>query len=161
MLHAAGSQLQTVGTTTWHCGVEAEPVEREPSAILQVESMIYRIVGAEFNSSSYSGNILRERCRTLWELFAGGKKGVRKQRRDCWAEDAAVTETRAAYKLEISPSVGVVCWRAAAWGLIFLPLTASHYKCSTNFLKSSRASETQSAVTRIRTGRGVLHNFDP
>lgn len=87
----------------------------EPSAILQVESIIHRSSG--FFPPLFV--LLQRRCSTVLDLLGGG--GETKKRR---AQTAArllsgrrsgVWSTRSAQDWDLS--VGVLCWRAAAWGL--------------------------------------------
>lgn len=102
-LHALGSQLQTVEQrrdTAASKGSRWSPMgfraARDPPGR---EHQLSECT-AEFISPPHNGNVLRERCRTLRCLRIGCRgEGVRKRRRDCGAEDAAVTGTRAAPRL--------------------------------------------------------------
>lgn len=157
------------GTTTWHCGGERSSGARGVGvgAVRNSPGREHHWTkcGVEFNSFSLNGHVSRERCLTQpWLGNHWRKKRVRKQRRGCWAEDAAVTKTRTAPKIEISRSAWCWCWLL---GFLFLtfsctrPHLAEPWQCDegVRFLEASWVSETQSAVTRA--ARGVLHNFDP
>lgn len=144
----------------WAEPVEPAGWESEPPAILQVEGaslikvcggisfllakrklfFVFFVVARTTLDSALSGSHLRE---------GGGR--VRKRRRGCWAEDAAVTETRTAAKIKTSRSAWR--WRAAAWFPPFRAFSRAGLHLAESWqVNGSRVSDTQSAVTRASGG---------
>lgn len=169
MLHAAGSQLQTVeqrrdtaavSGARGARGVGVGAVRNSPG-----REHHWTKCGLEFNSFSLNGSVSRERC---WTQRCLGIICGENAYANCGA--AVARKTQPWLKHAQRPrlrSLGRRDVDVPLLGFLFLTFSCTRlhltepWACDegVRFLETSWVSETQSAVTRA--GRGVLHNFDP